>query len=257
MMLLNVDFHSDALEHATRVTVLLPQNAATQIGMDSSDAPTCRTLLLLHGLSDDNTIWQRRTSIERYVSERNMAVIMPDAGRSWYTDTARGERYAEHIYNEVPSVCRAAFRQLTDRREDNFIAGLSMGGYGALKGALLYPERYAACACFSSCVDFAGRIDDPRSEGFFANIFGSEAEFRGSDNDVISLIPQVAKRADNLPAAYVSCGTEDFLLRDSRLMRDLLTENGYRVEYSESPGRHNWEFWDAEIQKALDFFDKI
>lgn len=251
MINLTVDFASKALDHSTQIKVLIPQD-----DLDEKNVKPHRTLLLLHGLSDDHTQWGRFTSIERYAAELHYAVIMPNALKSWYTDAVIGDRYAEFIYNEVPAFCRMTFRMLSDKREDNFIAGLSMGGYGALKGALLYPERYAACACFSSGVDFLPRWRE-FGESSLNNLFGSPDEFEGSDNDVLSLISRTAASDKPKPRFYVSCGTEDWLLPDSRKIRDLLTENGYDMHYSESEGSHDWLFWDAEIQKAMKFFKKL
>ena len=258
MVLLNVDFHSDVLGHAASMKVLLPQEASTQIGMEGGAQPTCRTLLLLHGLSDDHTIWQRRTSIERYVAGYNMAVIMPNAERSYYTDMKTGDRYAEYIYNEVPAVARTLFRGLTDRREDNFIAGLSMGGYGAAKGALLYPERFRAAACFSPHADLAITFSKHKDIQMFVNIFGPTDEFEGSENDIRTMIPRAAKSGSPKPDFYISCGTADDLIAHARSMRDRLTGNGFNVTYGETEGAtHDWSFWDVEIQKALKFFDGL
>ena len=258
MVLLNVDFHSDVLGHAVSMKVLLPQEASTQIGMGGSAGETYRTLLLLHGLSDDHTIWQRRTSIERYAAGYNMAVIMPNAERSYYTNMKTGDRYADHIFLEVPAVARSLFRGLSDRREDNFIAGLSMGGYGAAKGALLYPERFRAAACFSPHADLAITFSKHRDDPMFVNIFGPTDDFEGSENDIRVMAPRLARSGAPLPDFYISCGTSDSLITHSRSMRDMLRANGYNVEYGETEGAiHNWEFWDVEIQKALKFFDEL
>ena len=250
MVLINVDFMSEVLGHAASMKVLLP--------METPSGESCRTLLLLHGLSDDHTVWQRMTAIERYASGRSIAIIMPNAERSYYTNMKTGERFADHIYIEVPAVARRLFRQLTDRREDNFIAGLSMGGYGAAKGALLFPEKFRAAACFSAHADFVTTFKKVKDDPMFTNIFGPTDEFEGTENDIRVMIRKTAKSGAPLPDFYVSCGTADSLLTHSRNVRDLLTAEGYKVEYSETDGAaHNWSFWDAEIEKALNFFDKL
>ena len=112
-------------------------------------------LYLLHGLSDDDTIWLRRTSIERYVAPLGLAVVMPQVHRSFYTDEAHGNRYWTFLSEELPELVHHFFR-LSRRREDTFVAGLSMGGYGALKWALREPERFAAAASMSAAADVAG-----------------------------------------------------------------------------------------------------
>ncbi|MFD0818010.1 alpha/beta hydrolase, partial [Micromonospora zhanjiangensis] len=153
MALMRCDFFSETLGLNTSMTVLLPQRTATQIGMSGAtrdgDPPV---LYLLHGLSDDDTIWLRRTSIERYVAPLGLAVVMPQVARSFYTDEANGNRYWTFLSEELPELCRSFFR-LSDRREDTFVAGLSMGGYGALRWALRAPHRFAAAASLSGALD--------------------------------------------------------------------------------------------------------
>src|SRR5215210_7925966 len=128
MALLRCDFFSDVLELSTSMTVILPQSTTGQIGMagrSGSGAPP--VLYLLHGLSDDDTIWLRRTSIERYVAPLGLAVVMPQVHRSFYTDMASGWRYWTFLSEELPDLVGSWF-QVSQRREDTFVAGLSMGG---------------------------------------------------------------------------------------------------------------------------------
>jgi S-formylglutathione hydrolase FrmB len=151
------DFYSEVLGLSTSMTVLLPQQTSSQIGMSGS-APQGdpSVLYLLHGLSDDDTIWLRRTSIERYVAPLGLAVVMPQVGRSFYADEEHGNRYWTFLSEELPRLCHEFFR-LSARREDTFVAGLSMGGYGALKWALRDPGRFAAAASLSGALDVAAR----------------------------------------------------------------------------------------------------
>jgi pimeloyl-ACP methyl ester carboxylesterase len=156
MALVHCDFFSDVLGLSTSMTVILPQSTSGQIGMSGEvskgDTPV---LYLLHGLSDDHTIWTRRTSIERYVAPLGLAVVMPRVDRSFYLDEAHGNRYWTFLSEELPEVVRGFFR-VSRRREDTFVAGLSMGGYGAMKWALSEPHRFAAAASLSGAVDLAG-----------------------------------------------------------------------------------------------------
>ena len=168
MVHLRCDFFSEALSLSTSMTVLLPQRTTTQIGMEghTPDGPP-PVLYLLHGLSDDDTIWLRRTSIERYAAPLGLAVVMPQVHRSFYTDQAYGGRYWTFLTEELPDLVGSLFR-VSDRREDTFVAGLSMGGYGAFKWALRQPERFAAAANLSGAVDITGlrtgreRPEDPQ-----------------------------------------------------------------------------------------------
>lgn len=140
MALIECRFFSEVLGLSTSMTVILPQQTATQIGMEGRvRAERHPVLYLLHGLSDDDSIWLRRTSIERYVAQMGIAVVMPQVHRSFYTDMEYGGKYWTFISEELPALARSFF-PLSHEREDNFVAGLSMGGYGAFKLALRRPD---------------------------------------------------------------------------------------------------------------------
>ena len=248
---LRCDFFSDALSLSTSMTLLLPQQTSTQIGMEgrtTGGAPP--VLYLLHGLSDDDTIWLRRTSIERYAAPLGLAVVMPQVHRSFYADQAYGGRYWTFLAEELPELVGSLFR-ISDRREDTFVAGLSMGGYGAFKWALRHPERFAAAACLSGAVDIAGlragreRPEDPR---MFERILGDRDPSAGEDN-----LSWLLAHADvpSLPALHLSCGTEDVLFEDNVAFRDELVAAGAKVTVDFGPGAHDWAYWDDRIQDVL------
>lgn len=248
-------YHSDALACAVSVNVILPENAKTLIGMETTADTTYKTLYLLHGLSDDHTIWERRTSIERYATERGIAVVMPNAGRSWYTDMANGARYFTFITEELPTVCRGFFRGMSDKREDNFIGGLSMGGYGAVKAALTYPERYCGCICLSGALDISTfkhhSIDEWRA--IFGYDLNSITELSGSRHDVYTLAEKNAREGKPFPKLYMWCGDSDYLLENSICFDKLLTDLGVDHRYEQSEGDHSWKWWDMHIQDGLDY----
>ena len=248
-------YHSDALGFAVSVNVVLPETAKTLIGMQTGAGETYKTLYLLHGLSDDHTIWERRTSIERYATERGIAVVMPNGGRSWYTDMANGANYFTFITKELPAVCRRFFRGMSDKREDNFLGGLSMGGYGAVKAALTYPECYGGCICLSGALDIATFKHHSVTE--WRAIFGydleSAAELRGSRHDVYTLAEDNAKKGIAFPKMYMWCGDDDYLLGNSIRFDSLLTSLGVEHKYEQSEGNHSWHWWDMHIQDGLDY----
>ena len=160
MILTEVKFYSETLTLQSTMQVLLPQRSLA----DAQKKPQkkFRTLFLLHGHSDDHTAWQRWTSIERYVEGLNLAVVMPAVHLSFYNDMAHGGKYWQFISEEVPAVVRDIFPLSSDRK-DNYLAGLSMGGYGAFKLALTHPERYAAAASLSGALDIRA-VTSPRSD---------------------------------------------------------------------------------------------
>ena len=247
MALLHCDFFSDVLGLSCSMDVILPQRPV------AGDAAPERfpTLYLLHGLSDDHTIWQRRTSIERYVADLGLAVVMPAVGRSFYTDMTSGLRYWTFVSEELPALCRGLF-PLSARRADTFVAGLSMGGYGAFKLALRCPERFAAAASLSGALDMASLIEtDPARGPEMQNVFGDLARLRGSDNDLLHLAEVVARSAGPKPRLFQWCGTEDFLYPSNLAFRDHARRLGLDLAYSESPGGHDWSCWDARIQDVL------
>ncbi|HET6407586.1 MAG TPA: alpha/beta hydrolase family protein [Chthoniobacteraceae bacterium] len=258
MAFLDVHAFSDVLALQVTFQVLLPQQTSQQIGVDSGSArPFYPVLWLLHGLSDDHTIWLRRTSVERYAAAKNLAVVMPAAGRSFYQDMVSGPRYWTFLTEELPSLCRSWF-PLSIKREDNFVAGLSMGGYGALRMALALPERYAAAASLSGALDISRRLREAGKEGSrisraeWESIFGPDLRAESTSADLDFLAEGAAQRGDR-PRIFLSCGTEDDLLRDSRQFRDRLTQLNYAHTYEESPGGHEWGYWDAAIQRVVEW----
>ncbi len=256
MALIHLNFHSDVLQMAVSADVILPQAPTTQIGMGGKRENVFPTLYLLHGLSDDHTIWQRRTSIERYASRYGIAVVMPNGERSWYTDMQHGGKFFTYISEELPRVCRSFFNGMSDKREYNYIAGLSMGGYGSLKMAMADPSRFAGVASFSGAIDVCRFVAEEGYVGHrgWGDIFGENADITGTVNDVYGTLQKNIDAGKALPKIYLSCGTEDGLIRDSRKLHEMLESYKISHEYREAPGTHSWDFWDDEIQRALKYF---
>ncbi len=224
-----------------QMNVILPEDTSGMIGMAGKSAENYKTLYLLHGLSDDHTIWSRRTSIERYVSNLGMAVVMPSTARCWYSDSPCGKYYT-YIAEELPNICRYFFPNMSKRREDTFIAGLSMGGYGAFKIALENPDTFSKAAALS------GAMDIVRFAPRFTHVFGEDP--KGGKDDLFAIAERHAGD-ENKPDLFQWCGTEDFLYHENVAMREHLRTLGYNLSYSESPGNHGWGFWDSQIQNVL------
>jgi S-formylglutathione hydrolase FrmB len=233
--------------------VLFPQRTLAEA--KSKPTPKYRTLYLLHGHSDDHTAWQRWTSIEKYVEGLDLVVVMPAVNLSFYTDMVYGGNYWQFISEEVPAVVRDMF-SLSSAREDNFVAGLSMGGYGAFKLALTYPERYTAAASLSGAVDIRPVVDlenTGNDEAWLAgmrNVFGDLSKVPGSKHDLFTLAQNIAKGPVK-PRLYQCCGTEDFLYADNLRFRDAVRKLPLDLTYEEGPGEHVWGYWDKMIQNVL------
>ncbi len=253
MALFNVHFWSEVLRIQTVMDVIIPQDPA------SPPDRLWPTLYLLHGLSDDHTAWTRWTSIERYADRRKIAVVMATTGRGFYVDARNGPRYGEFFAHELPALARGFFR-LSPRREDTFVAGLSMGGYGALSLALGNPGLYAAAASLSGALDMEERF---REDPDFApgtelgremeRIFGSPKTFKAGPNDLCARLAAAVSAGVELPALYQCCGTEDFLHAGNLHFRNHARALGVPLTYEESPGRHEWGYWDASIQRVLEW----
>jgi len=242
MALIQCDFYSETLQLSTSMNVILPQPARDRYPV----------LFLLHGLSDDHTTWLRRTSIERYVEPLGLAVVMPAVQHSFYTDMAHGGSYWTFISQELPALARGFF-PLSDAREETFAAGLSMGGYGAFKLALSFPERFAAAASLSGALDQAGgmRHVDPAWRLEMENVYGDLGRVAGGPNDTMALAAQVARSEGPKPRLYQCCGTEDFLYDQNLRFRDHALALGLDLTYEEGPGEHDWGYWDRMIQRVL------
>ncbi|RUS47957.1 alpha/beta hydrolase family protein [Cohnella sp. AR92] len=259
MALIQCQFNSEVLGINTSMTVILPQETINQIGMKGKAfAGKHPTLFLLHGFSDDDTIWSRRTSLERYAASLGIAVVMPNAHKSFYTDMEYGDPYWTFLTEELPQVARSFF-PLSDDPKLNFVAGLSMGGYGAFKWALTHPDRFAAAASLSGVLDIAALKANPSNPAIgraFDLIFGERA-VTGSPDDLFELLGRLPRGSAELPELYQCCGTEDFLYEDNIRFRDAIRKAGYpNYRYEEGPGDHEWGYWDAHIQEALALFGR-
>ena len=245
-MRLDISLYSNELKKSTQLCVLLPEGV--------QDAP-CKVLWLLHGLTDDHTAWTRYTAIERYARDRRLAVVMPNADRSWYTNTAYGANYFNFITRELPVLCRRHLRGLSEAREDNVIAGLSMGGYGALKMALSCPEQYGACISLSGALDIT-RKGRPCDIAEWGSLFGYELtspdDLGGSEHDLFTLATQAKDKGLSLPRIAMWCGQSDSLLRVNRDFDCHLTALDVPHTYEESEGDHSWRWWDLHLPRLLD-----
>ena len=258
MIVNNINFFSETLGLRTSLIAILPQR--TQEERRSKAAQPFRTMYLLHGHSDDHTAWTRWTSIERYVEGMNLAVIMPAGYLSFYSDMVHGQKYWQYISEEVPAVAREMFN-LSAKREDNFTAGLSMGGYGAFKLALAHPERYAAGASLSGAVNLIEILKDngdPERKAFLKemrNVYGNLNKVAGSNNDLFALAEKVSQKTIQ-PKLYQCCGTEDFLYQNNLSFRDFAKQLPLDLTYEEGPGEHTWDYWDKMIQNVLAWLPK-
>lgn len=253
MAFLQANIYSNVLEMEVMIDVILPQSTKKKIGTQSQSTGTdLPVLYLLHGMNGNHSVWQRRTSIERYAAEYQLAVIMPSTDLGWYTDTTYEMNYWTFIAEELPQICHELFPQLTQKREKTFAAGLSMGGYGAIKLGLRKPDQFAAVASLSGALALAESMDSLlqlRSQAYWEGIFGPLEQFKGSENDLIHLIEIIDP--STAPRFFISCGTEDQLYPASEYAVNKLQKRELAVTFESGTGDHDWNFWDQWIQRVL------
>jgi putative tributyrin esterase len=259
MALIRCEFFAETLQLSTSMTVVLPEPASGQIGMTGrAGTGPPPVLYLLHGLSDDDSTWLRRTSIERYAAELGLAVVMPAAHRSFYIDQRSGERAANRYWTfvaqELPALVHRFFR-VSDRRADTFAAGLSMGGYGALKLALQHPERFAAVASLSGALDLTRREVESaggsqRFPGLMEQVLGGTSS-AGTPDDLFWLLERA--EVAGLPELYLCCGTDDALIDENLRFAEAARARGVRLVEDYGPGEHEWGYWDRQIRAVLEW----
>lgn len=246
MALLETRFYARAIDLSIGANIVLPEHPEAW-----RDPPA--VLYLLHGLSGDHTSWCRNSAIERYVRDYNLVVVMPEANKSFYCDMAHGSDYLSFFTHELPNRINQWFK-VSSQREKTFVAGSSMGGYGAVKWAQATPERFSHVAALSGALDVASHIHDEWDESrcrTFEAVFGALESVPGSRNDLIAELDRMRTVPD--AAFYLCCGTEDYLYQDSVNFHKAAESKGMNVTYEESAGEHEWGFWDRYIQRVLDW----
>lgn len=244
MALAKVHLASSALGMCISCNVILPQRK------DAAQNHPLPVLWLLHGAYGNYTDWIRKSNIERYAAPYGLAVVMPDAQNSCYTDMAHGRKYYSCIAEELPVALRKYFH-FSNKREDNFIAGLSMGGRGSLMIGLSKPEKYAAIGCLS-----AGAFHQGKSP--MRDLAFGRGKLENTYKDPFGSAKKILEKDLPCPRIYHACGTEDFLLSDARNTRDFfdaLPGNPFSYEYHEDPGDHTWDFWDEHIKEFIQFLN--
>ena len=241
-MTVDLNLYSDTLGKNVPVRVLYPQRG-------NSDKPY-QVLYLLHGLGDDYTFWTRRTGIESYIEGRDLVAVMPDGDVSWYCDMPHGRRYFTYITDELPTQMKRVLRNLSDKREDTFIGGASMGGYGAFRAAMTYPERYGKVFAFSGALDIEALL--PWIErSILENAMGPIEEAMKGETNPYVLATQLKASGKMSPNFYMWCGYNDFLYEANVKFKARLEQLGLPLKYSDGEGAHIWPDWDREIVNVL------
>lgn len=253
MALIQVNYLSKALFRTVPVQVILPADRISFETMDYSmkEGTKFKTLYLLHGLLGNYTDWLSGTRIQRWAEEKNLAVVMPSGDNAFYVNgIIPNNDYGTFIGEELVNVMRKMF-PLSEKREDTFIAGLSMGGFGAVRNGLKYSETFSHIAALSAAL----QIMEPGADNVAGEnlIFGDIEDARRSDKNPRVALENLLNEERNKPKIYMACGLSDSLLAIDREYRDLFTEKGFNVTWDEEPGGHDWDFWDRQIKKVLEW----
>lgn len=234
-------FNSPALQREMAYCILLPADY-------ESSQRTYPVLYLLHGLYGTENDWLALTAVAEYVRTLPLIVVMPEGDDSWYTNSAAtpANRYEDYLFKDVIQEIESHYR-VDKGRESRFLAGLSMGGYAALKGATKYPQMFAAVGAFSASL--RSHEDDGRWVTT-ALAFGKPGSATRKENDVFPLLAKTD--VAQMPYVFESIGEKDDLepvnLQFAQMMRNL----GVAYEYHEVPGTHQWTVWDTSLKLFLD-----
>jgi putative tributyrin esterase len=235
-------FHSASLKRDMHYLVLFPS--------DYASGRRFPVLYLLHGLYGDYKNWDTKTHLESASDTVSFLIIAPDANDSWYTNSAAKaqDRFEDYIVKDLISEVDSKYRTIREKRA-RAIAGLSMGGYGAVKLALKYPELFAFAGSLSGAFDATQNLDDLRPEfrAKLLEVFGNPGSKTRVENDVFLLL----KGSGDSPYFYLACGADDFFLSTNRAFTARLSNLKVPYEYHETPGGHTWEYWDSQLTPLL------
>lgn len=254
MVLFRGDVKSKSLQRRTSISVILPADNIHFLNDSEEIVPKpYKTLYLLHGLYGSDDIFLANTSIQKFAEDNGIAIVIPCGENSFYVDNEKAHAfYGEYVGQELLDITRNIF-PLSDKREDTFIAGFSMGGYGALRNGLKYHENFSRIGMISAAlitddiVNYAADDNVLRARDFYESVFGNLDEVEGSDMDPKHLI----ETCPEIPDIYMACGIDDFLFRKNADFYLYLKENDVDALFVGDEGEHTWEFCDKYIKEFI------
>ncbi|TXC90629.1 esterase family protein [Metabacillus litoralis] len=265
MALINCNYFSFSLKRTVEINVIIPTPEGDEQITDKYTQDFYQyekglpVVYLLHGAYGNYSSWTRFSNIERFAQKHCCAVVMASAENSFYQDMEHGGAFYTFFSKELPTLVKSLF-PVSKKREDTFIAGLSMGGYGAWFLALSNPTMYSKAASLSGALDIVMLYDEVKKGTIpgpfkWEDIFEDPSHLEGSQADLFNLLTS-CKESGTIPELYQACGTEDFLYSMNQSVRDRLKEASVEFVYEEGIGNHDWDFWDSYIQNVLDWLMK-
>ncbi|HCW7442424.1 TPA: esterase family protein [Staphylococcus aureus] len=247
MAYISLNYHSPTIGMHQNLTVILPEDQS--FFNNDTTAKPLKTLMLLHGLSSDETTYMRYTSIERYANEHKLAVIMPNVDHSAYANMAYGHSYYDYIL-EVYDYVHQIF-PLSKKRDDNFIAGHSMGGYGTIKFALTQGDKFAKAVPLSAVFEAQNLMDLEWDDFSKEAIVGNLSSVKGTEHDPYYLLDKAVAEDKQIPKLLIMCGKQDFLYQDNLDFIDYLSRKNVPYQFEDGPGDHDYAYWDQAIKRAI------
>jgi S-formylglutathione hydrolase FrmB len=260
MAVFQIDFFSQSLRRKVPLAAVIPLDAPPEFAPNLPD--TFRAVFLLHGYSGGHLDWLHSAPLNELATRHGLALIMPAGENSFYlNDETRCALYEDFICGEVPTFCRKIF-PLSPKAEDTTVAGLSMGGFGAIHSGLAHPEIFGNIIALSSALitEEVSKMKEGQGNGiapysYYHHVFGPPEKLLGSHNDPKALARKLAGKPEPLPKLYMACGSEDFLIEENRDFHRFLQDLRFKHEYVEGPGAHDWLFWNVYLPKALTWLD--
>ena len=240
--------YSSSLKMNTSLNIILPDHS-NDVDPLYDDEP--KVLYLLHGLSGNEDEWIRFSKIEYYAKKYNFIIVMPRVDRSFYCNTTYKINYFDYIADELPQIIAKWFK-ISTSRENTYISGESMGGYGAVKIGLSRPEKYAGIGALSGVLDYESFAQLIRKEEW-PDMAKEELDVLYDEDAPMKLLDKVVSLKEK-PKLIQLCGTEDFLYENNQTFRKHLEDINYEHIYREGPGDHAWPYWDKAIQYVFMYF---
>ena len=244
------DLRSDSLGMRTSLTVITPEGTGLEVQAWPDKTPGL--LILLHGLTGNSMVWPQRDDLSRLASKHNLVIALPNGERSFWIDQQVGLRWGKWVGEELPALLRSTLR-VSRSRKQTFVAGLSMGGYGAMRAAFDYPQTFGGVIALSGTLDVAEEAFRQRHPDLYAIGFGNPASPRPQDDLVARL------RTGNAPveclkqmSIFACCGTQDQLLEQGRRFTGAARQQGIDIQWNEGPGGHTFEFWNHWLPRGLE-----
>lgn len=260
MALMQVDFFSFSLMRITNFNIILPNDVdlhPSNIGNPHYQRKI-KTLYLLHGYTGTSKDWLLNSPVVDLAQKYNFAVVMPSGDNSFYLDAkGSGRAYCQFVGNELIDYTRKTFG-LSDKKEDTFIGGFSMGGFGAIHTGLMFPDTFGKIMALSSALIIhnienlkEGERYEVADYDYFRTTFGDLDQLEQSPNNPEYLVRQLKANGQAIPPIYMACGTEDLLVVQNRAFHEFLLDQLVDVKYSEGAGIHDWTFWNKHLESSI------